>query len=237
MSWKRASWASLQGLTCKHITEPVWHHVLTTWSNDHSGKHRSLHAAHGLPPWLPEQHPTSPQRDACLHSTGLDTVKYDMPAGPPPQPCLAAGEALLAPVRVVLPLPLLEEGTSELVRYGRTVELLLPLPLSPPPLLARAGPTLLLAASVSPIDSLPSLAATEEEARLALLLPLPAPAVALMDQGWSSSRGRSLAALLGPERLEASAKRPVAAGAPADAHKSVSEQAQQEGLSVQARAA
>lgn len=91
---------------------------------------------------------------------------------------------------------------------------------------------LLPTASVSPMDSLPSLAATEEEVRLALLLLLLAPAVALMDQGWSSSRGRSLAVLLGPERLEASAKRPVAAGAPADAHRSVSEQAQHDGVSV-----
>ena len=66
--------------------------------------------------------------------------------------------------------------------------------------------------------------------RLAVLLLLLAPAVALMDQGWSSSRGRSLAVLLGPERVEASAKRPVAAAAPADARRTVSEQAQQERL-------
>ena len=116
------------------------------------------------------------------------------------------------------------------------VELPLPLPLPlsppPPPLLARTGPTLLLAASVSPRDSLASLAAPEEVVRLALLLLVLAPAVALMDQGWSSSRGRSLAVLPGPERLEASARRPVTAAAPAEAHRSLSEQGQPDGLAV-----
>ena len=71
----------------------------------------------GLLPWWPRQQSISSQEDACLHGTGLSTVNYEHANRPATfQTCLAAGEALLAPVRVEPPLPLLEEGTSELVR-------------------------------------------------------------------------------------------------------------------------
>lgn len=104
-----AFWASLQGLTCKHGIEPVLYHAHTTVMITMAST--AACPAGSFP--VSEQHSILSQEDACLHRI-RECEHANRPATS--QACLAAGEALLAPVRVDPPLPLLEEGTSELVR-------------------------------------------------------------------------------------------------------------------------